>query len=61
MNENLLKHGDYNVIVTHWGPGSGSNILDYFQAVANARVVGLEVAFLINTLVIYYITYKSIF
>lgn len=47
--------------MTHWGSGSGSNLLDYFQAVANSRVVGLEVAFLINALVIYYNTYNSIY
>ncbi len=40
-----------NVIVTHLGPGSGSSFKDYFQAVANARVVGLEIAHLVNSMV----------
>lgn len=48
----LLINGDYNVIITHWGPGSGSSALDYSQGIANIRVVGLEIAFLVNTMVV---------
>jgi len=44
----LLKHGDYNVIVVHWPGGSG---LPYTRATANTRLVGLEIAHLVNTLV----------
>lgn len=42
---NLLIHGDYNVIVVHWGDGAFPS---YLQAVANIRVVGREIAFMIN-------------
>lgn len=48
----LLINGDYNVIVTHWGSGSGCSNKDYSQAIANIRVVGLEIAYLVNTLVV---------
>lgn len=52
VTKNLLINGDYNVIVTHWGPGAGSSFTDYFQAVANTRVIGLEIAYLVNTIVV---------
>ena len=47
--DNLLKHGDYNVIVVHW-PGGSS--IPYTTATANTRIVGLETAHLVNTLVV---------
>ena len=47
MKDELLKNGDYNVILVDWGGGSNSS---YKQAAANARVVGAEIAKLIMTL-----------
>ncbi|XP_046449669.1 pancreatic lipase-related protein 2-like [Daphnia pulex] len=44
----LLANGDFNVIVVHWGGGSS---VEYNQAHANIRLVGLEIAFLVNTMV----------
>nr|CAH0103127.1 unnamed protein product [Daphnia galeata] len=44
----LLANGDFNVIIVHWGGGS---TVDYNQAHANTRLVGLEIAFLVNTMV----------
>ena len=49
---NLLKHGDYNVILSHWGPGAGTSLLFYAQAYSNTRVVGLEIAFLVNSILV---------
>ena len=49
MSHNFLIHGDYNVIIVQWGGGAGT---PYTQAVGNARLVGLEIAFLIRTLVV---------
>ncbi|BET00389.1 Triacylglycerol lipase [Nesidiocoris tenuis] len=43
----LLKHRDYNVIVVDWAGGS---LPLYTQATANTRLVGLEIAYLINYL-----------
>jgi pancreatic triacylglycerol lipase len=45
----LLENGDFNVIVVHWGAGAYTT---YGQAVANTRLVGLEIAFLVNTLIV---------
>ena len=45
MAEALLAHGDYNVIRVDWGGGS---LPMYYNAAANIRVVGLEVAHLVN-------------
>ncbi|XP_073976733.1 pancreatic triacylglycerol lipase-like isoform X1 [Rhodnius prolixus] len=47
MRLELLKHSDYNVIVVDWAGGS---LPLYTQATANTRLVGLEVANLINYL-----------
>lgn len=49
MIKNLLAHGDYNVIQTHWGRGASSI---YQQSALNTRVVGLEIAYLANTLIV---------
>lgn len=46
MTANWLKRGDYNVIITHWADGAFPS---YLQAVGNIRVVGREVAHMINT------------
>ncbi|KAK3612364.1 hypothetical protein CHS0354_011084 [Potamilus streckersoni] len=47
MKDELLKAGDFNVILIDWGKGSG---LPYTQATANTRVVGAEITKLINAL-----------
>ena len=44
----FLSDGDYNVIRVDWGAGS---LPMYSQAVANTRVVGLEIAHLVNTMI----------
>lgn len=49
MANNLLHYGDYNVIIVHWGDGASG---DYIQAVANTRLVGLEIALLVNRLAV---------
>merc|ERR1712002_619017 len=41
----FLFHGDYNVIRVDWGGGS---LPMYYSASANTRVVGLEIAHLVN-------------
>ncbi|XP_045032720.1 pancreatic lipase-related protein 2, partial [Daphnia magna] len=46
--QSLLNKGDFNVICIHWGGGSSTS---YFQAHANTRLVGLEIALLVNTMV----------
>ncbi|XP_012938625.1 pancreatic triacylglycerol lipase [Aplysia californica] len=48
MKEELLTHGDYNVILVSWIPG---NLPPYLQASANTRLVGLQIAELINATV----------
>ncbi|CAG9819132.1 unnamed protein product [Phaedon cochleariae] len=47
MRDELLKHQDVNVIVVDWAGGS---LPLYTQATANTRLVGLELAYLINYL-----------
>ena len=47
MKDELLKHGDYNVVLIDWGGGSG---IPYTQATANTRVVGAVTAKLIEAL-----------
>ncbi|XP_066248118.1 pancreatic triacylglycerol lipase-like isoform X1 [Euwallacea similis] len=48
MRDELLKAEDLNVIVVDWAGGS---LPLYTQATANTRLVGLEIAYLINYLV----------
>nr|XP_023029989.1 pancreatic triacylglycerol lipase-like [Leptinotarsa decemlineata] len=48
MRDELLKSQDVNVIVVDWAGGS---LPLYTQATANTRLVGLEIAYLINYLV----------
>ncbi len=50
MSNLLLINGDFNVIAVDWGGGSARL---YSQSAANARLVGLEVAALINYLIEY--------
>lgn len=47
MKDELVKAGDFNVVVVDWAGGS---LPLYTQATANTRLVGLEVAHFINTL-----------
>ena len=47
MKDELLQHGDYNVILVDWGSGS---LALYGQASANTRVVGAMIAQLIKFL-----------
>lgn len=47
MKDELVKAGDFNVIVVDWAGGS---LPLYTQATANTRLVGLEVAHFVNTL-----------
>ncbi|XP_046630612.1 pancreatic lipase-related protein 2-like [Daphnia pulicaria] len=51
LTENLLAHGDYNVIIVNWGGGS---LPMYSQATANTRVVGLEIAHMVNTMITHF-------
>lgn len=48
MAEALLAYGDYNVVRVDWGGGS---LPMYCTATANTRVVGLEIAHLVNFLI----------
>lgn len=47
--EALLTKGDFNVIDVHWDGGASAF---YFQAGANTRLVSLEIALLVNTMVV---------
>ncbi|KAM7287449.1 pancreatic lipase-related protein 2-like [Ixodes scapularis] len=47
MKDELLKVGDFNVFAVDW---SKASLYDYIQASANTRIVGLEVASLIEKL-----------
>lgn len=49
MRDELLKAEDLNVIVVDWAGGS---LPLYTQATANTRLVGLELAYFINYLVV---------
>ena len=55
MSEALLAIGDFNIIAVDWGGGSASL---YSQSAANTRLVGLEVAYLINFLKVCFVFYK---
>ncbi|XP_057318075.1 pancreatic triacylglycerol lipase-like [Microplitis mediator] len=47
MRNELLQHGDYNIIIVDWAGGS---LPLYTQATANTRLVGLEIAHLVKHL-----------
>jgi len=49
MTNLFLLNNDVNVIVIDWGGGSGGL---YSQSAANTRLVGLEVANLIDHLIV---------
>ncbi|XP_071443304.1 inactive pancreatic lipase-related protein 1-like [Hetaerina americana] len=48
ITNSLIERLHVNVITVDWSNGAGS---PYFRAVSNTRVVGLELAFLINSLI----------
>ena len=48
MKENLLKYENSNVIVVDWSKG---NRLPYTQATANAQIVGIDIAILVNSFI----------
>ncbi|KAL4219799.1 hypothetical protein ACF0H5_020211 [Mactra antiquata] len=47
LSQELLKKGDFNVIIVDWGHGSRT---DYQHAAANTFVVGAEIAYLLEFL-----------
>ncbi|KAK0061900.1 inactive pancreatic lipase-related protein 1 [Biomphalaria pfeifferi] len=48
LKDELLKQGDYNVLLVDWSKG---NLPPYTQATANTRVVGAQIAELIKQLI----------
>ncbi|XP_033738103.1 pancreatic lipase-related protein 2-like isoform X2 [Pecten maximus] len=50
MKDELLKTEPMNVIVVAWGPGA--TFPDYFQAVANTRMVGTQMRLMIDQMVL---------
>ncbi|GLH15664.1 Phospholipase A1 [Gryllus bimaculatus] len=50
MKDALLHKGDMNVILTDWGPGAAGP-LKYLQVAANTRVVGAEMARLVEHMI----------
>ena len=49
MATELLIQGDYNVVVVDWHHG---NVFPYTQATGNTRLIGRQVADLINTIMV---------
>ena len=47
LKNELLRLGDFNVITVYWTKGAGRN---YFQAAGNTRLVGAQIAYLIQRL-----------
>lgn len=47
MKDHFLKKGDFNVIGVYWGNGAAVN---YLQAAGNSRLVGAQIAYLIERL-----------
>lgn len=47
MKDELLKYGDFNVVIVDWSHG---NLPPYTQATANTRVVGAQIAVLLELL-----------
>lgn len=47
VKDDMLLNNDYNVIIVDWSKGNGG---PYTQATANTRVVGAEIALMIETL-----------
>ncbi|KAK0064935.1 pancreatic triacylglycerol lipase [Biomphalaria pfeifferi] len=48
LKDELLAHGDYNVIIVDWSNG---NSPPYTQATANTRVVGAQIGLLVDELI----------
>ncbi|CAL1536839.1 unnamed protein product, partial [Lymnaea stagnalis] len=49
MKDELLRKADYNVVIVDWHTGNGP---PYTQATANTRVVGAQIAYLIQKLIV---------
>lgn len=49
MRDELIKAGDMNVVIVDWAGGS---LPLYTQATANTRLVGLELGYFINYLIV---------
>ena len=47
MASNLLKIGDFNIIIVHWGDGATGT---YTQSASNIRLAALELTYLIKIL-----------
>ena len=47
MRDEFLERGDFNIIGVYWPGGAKTS---YFQAVGNARLVGAQVAYLLQNL-----------
>lgn len=56
MKDQLLKFDDFNVIIVDWSKGNG---LPYSQATANTRIVGAQIASLIQLLIVSQINFIS--
>jgi pancreatic triacylglycerol lipase len=54
----LLANSDVNVVFAHWGGGANTN---YDHAHANTRLVGLEIAFLVSTMMVSFFTSSKVF
>ncbi len=57
MTYAYLDHGDYNVLAVDWGGGSAAL---YSQAAANTRLVALEVAAVIEAIMVWWIKKRKI-
>lgn len=57
MTQKLLDIADHNVVVVDW---SGGCLPPYVQATANTRLVGLELAYFINYLKVFYFHISNI-
>uniref|UniRef100_A0A2C9M1Z3 Lipase domain-containing protein n=1 Tax=Biomphalaria glabrata TaxID=6526 RepID=A0A2C9M1Z3_BIOGL len=53
LKDELLAHGDYNVIIVDWSDG---NSPPYTQATANTRVVGAQIGLLVDELIKYFLS-----
>lgn len=47
MRDEFLKRGDFNIIGVYWAGGAKTS---YLQAAGNARLVGAQVAYLLQNL-----------
>lgn len=49
MKDELLKNGDYNVVIVDWSYGNGP---PYGQATSNTRIVGAQIGEVIKELIV---------